>query len=68
MLYPEVNPSGFFVQIINAYNSILVNEDLFQLGEDKIQDENLVRLFILLDELDRKQKQRDNSGIKGKSI
>ena len=60
MLYPEVNPSGFFVQIINIYNSISVNEDLIQL-EDVFQDESLARLFILLDELDRKQKQRQNN-------
>ncbi len=30
--------------------------------------QNLARFFILLDELDRKQKQRDNSDIKDKSI
>jgi hypothetical protein len=60
MLYPEVNPSGFFVQIINIYNSISVNEDLIQL-EEVFQDESLARLFILLDELDRKQKQRQNN-------
>jgi hypothetical protein len=45
-----------------------VNEDLFQLGKDEVQDGNLARLFILLDYLDRKQKQRDNSEIKDKSI
>ena len=44
-----------------------MNEDLIQL-EEVFQDENLASFFILLDELDRKQKQRDNSEIKDKSI
>jgi len=44
-----------------------VSEDLLQL-EEVFQDENLARLFILLDELDHKQKQRDNSEIKDKGI
>lgn len=44
-----------------------MNEDLLRL-EEVFQDENLARLFILLDELDRKQKQRDNREIKDKSI
>jgi hypothetical protein len=38
-----------------------VNEDLIQLGKDEVQDQNLASLFILLDELDRKQKQRNNN-------
>lgn len=44
-----------------------MNEDLLKL-EEVLQDENLARLFIFLDELDRKQKHRDNSEIKDKSI
>lgn len=37
-----------------------MNEDLIQL-EEMFQDENLANFFILLDELERKQKQRNNS-------
>lgn len=37
-----------------------MNDDLFQLGKDEVQDGNLASFFILLDELDRKQKQRNN--------